>query len=379
MNVTALREQFPITRWGTYLDHGSRCPTPQAVLERQEAFARFCAQRGRDYAAWWTMADNLRARIAALINAEAAEICYASSTTHALNLLAQGYPWKAGDVIVAAQMEFPSNVYPWLGLAEKGVEVRMIQPQDGRITLEMIRDALDARTRLVALSHVQAANGFRLNLQEVGQLCHSRDIVFCVDATQSLGAYEVDVERDGIDFLACSTYKWLMASDGLAVCFCRAQLLPSLKLSYYGWSGRCDRNEFYTYPMKYPSKAQRFELGNPNFSALAALEAALDLRDEIGGEVILGRTQQVVDCFYEALRGIEGVMPVGDFAPDHRGALITLRLEHAPRVFEGLTRRRIATALRREGIRISPYFYNTSEEADLLARALRELTGGGAA
>ena len=255
MEWNHIRDQFPVTERLVYLDHASRCPTPLPVMLRQEEFLHFCAECGRDYSTWWKIADNLRGKIASLIKADEKEIGFASSTTEAMNICAQGFKWQPGDNIVIAQMEFPSNVYPWLGLSKNEVEVRFVEPQNYEITPELIDRYVDSHTRMISLSHVQAANGFRIDLEEIGYYCKKQGICFCVDATQSLGAFPIDVKTAHIDFLACSTYKWMMGSDGLAIFYCANDFLSNLNQVFLGWSGRINRNEFYAYPLDYPVSA----------------------------------------------------------------------------------------------------------------------------
>lgn len=377
MHITEIRKNFPITEHAIYLDNGSRCPLCKPVLDRQQSFQLFCSESGRDYAAWWRLADDLRGKIARLIHAQAKQVGYASSTTAALNLLAQGYEWKPGDNVIIAASEFPSNVYPWLGLKERNVEIRFLQPQNGWITLSQFQELADKNTRIISVSHIQAANGFKMDLEELGVFCEKKGIVFCVDATQSMGAYPIDVVSSHIDFLATSTYKWLMGSDGLAVFYCSDALQSSLRQVFWGWSGRIDRNEFNQYPLSYPQEAKRFELGNPNFSSLVALDAAMDFRDSVTHETIMKKTCEIVSCFKETLQGIKGLQILGNFDSRHQGALLTLAIENAPMTYHELIKQGFLCALRRDGIRISPYFYNTQEEAETFAKAMRLLLKGG--
>lgn len=376
MEWGSVRDQFPIVEREVYLDHASRCPTPLPVMLRQEEFIRFCAEHGRDYASWWKIADNLREKVALLLNADSTEIGFGSSTTEVMNICAQGFDWHPCDNIVTAQTEFPSNVYPWLGVKKKGVEVRFVEPLNHEITLDLIEKCVDSHTRMIALSHIQASNGFRIDLEEIGCYCQKHGIVFCVDATQSLGAFPIDVKSAHIDFLACSTYKWMMGSDGLAIFYCSRELMPKLSQIFLGWSGRTNRNEFYAYPLDYPQQACKFELGNPNFSSIIALDAAMEFHNQLGQKAITDHTIEISEQFRDAISGIPSVRIIGNFDFSHRSAIMTLAVEDPARIHACLSNQHIATALRRDGIRIAPYFYTNYDDVERFARTLRALLGG---
>jgi cysteine desulfurase/selenocysteine lyase len=363
MNLNMIRQQFPVTDHMIYLDNASRCPVCIPVAESQKEYIDFCVKYGSDYKNWWQKVDSLRLKLGKLINASQNEIGYASSTTSAMNIIARGYPWKEGDNIVLINHDFPSNIYPWLACKKNGVQIRFIEPNNGKIHLEQIKQVVDNNTRALSVSHVQAENGFRCDLDVIGDFCDKKKILFCVDATQSLGVFPIDVKQSHIDFLASSTYKWLMGSDGLAVFYCSDRIIDSVQQVFLGWSGRVNRNEFYYYPLDYPREARKFELGNPNFSSILALDAAVDFHVSIGTSQISNMTENIVKIYKQGINSINNVELVGDFDSAHQGAIITISLANADKIHLKLLKSKVACSLRHNGIRISPFFYNSEAES----------------
>ena len=121
---------------------------------------------------------------------------------------------EGGEPVVITNAEFPANVYPWQALRPHGVQVRMVLEEDGRIPLERVMETIDNRTRVVSISSVQFASGFRTDLATLGEYCQSKGVFLCVDAIQSLGAFPIDVQAMKIDFLAADGHKWLCAPEG---------------------------------------------------------------------------------------------------------------------------------------------------------------------
>lgn len=366
-----LRECFPVTQNCIYLDNGAKVPLSKPVLKAIEEMNTVCSMSGRDYGTWWKIADDVRGQFAELIGAKDCEIAFASSSTHAVNIIARGICWKAGENVVVAEEEFPSNLYPWLQLQKQGVEIRFVYADgNGETSWEQYRRLCDENTRLVTVSHVQASNGYRIDLEQLGSFCHENRILFFVDATQSCGAFAIDVEKAHIDFLCASTYKWLMGMDGLAVLYCRKKRLDQVDFSYLGWAGRTDRNDYEHHEMVYPGEARKFELGNLNYTAIIALQAALKFGKETGFLNIQKRTEELTAYLKNGLKKIPQLQLSGDFPAERTGALVTVRCRDFCKVHRRLQEKKVLTTLRYNGIRFSPYFYNTEEEIDRMLEIL---------
>jgi selenocysteine lyase/cysteine desulfurase len=185
-SLAAFRVAFPVTASGTlFLSHCAVSPLPQAAVAAiQQLVTRVAQHGGLDIPL-----------VAALLNASPEEIAFIGNTVQGVNLVANGIRWRTGENVVAADIEFPANVYHWQYLERRGVETRLVPTRDGRVELEDLFAAVDHRTRLVALSYVQFLSGFRLAAQRIGEFCRERGIYFFLDAIQGLGAMHLDVQH----------------------------------------------------------------------------------------------------------------------------------------------------------------------------------------
>ena len=203
------RKEFPITEKYIYLDHAGISPLSLRVKTAIETFPSESVQGGAfHYPKWSQQAVDIRRACSRLIHAEHDEVAFVKSTSHGLSLVAEGFDWNPGDRVLVYEREFPSNLYPWLNLKRKGVEVVSIPFTDGRILIDDIARLMDSRTRLVAISSVQFTNGFAADLKGLGLLCKSRNILFCVDGIQSLG------DCPWMSVPVISTFSQLMRTNG---------------------------------------------------------------------------------------------------------------------------------------------------------------------
>ena len=259
----------------------------------------------------------------------------------------------------------------WLNLQKYGVEIRFLPGT--QMTPDLLEQAADNRTRLVAVSQVQATDGYRCDLSAISRFCRGEKIRLLVDGTQSLGAVPLNVrELDGIDYLCAATYKWLLGPDGLGFVYIRKDKLKELSFSDLGWSGRTDRNNFTSRGLDYPQEARRFELGNLNYSALYGLEAALDLLGSIGVEEVFQRDQHLAARLKELLQSVPGVRLNSPEKAEETGFLINFDVPEREKVYRAMAEKGFITGLKANGIRACPNFFNTEEELERFVRALRE-------
>ena len=214
----SFHKEFPITEKYIYLDHAGVAPVSLRVKKAVEIFLSESTEGGAfHYPKWAQQIVDVRRACGRLINAESDEIAFVKSTSHGLSIVAEGLDWNPGDNVLIYEKEFPSNIYPWMNLKRKGVEVRAVPSRDNRIFLEDIERLIDSRTRLVTISSVQFTNGFRINLKRLGALCRARNVLFCVDPIQSLGVFPMDVKAFNIDFLSADAHKWRLGPEGIGI------------------------------------------------------------------------------------------------------------------------------------------------------------------
>jgi selenocysteine lyase/cysteine desulfurase len=377
MNPVDARGLLPITEHYIHMNHAGVSPMSERVRAAIEQVVE--ASMSRPYRDHWAQdeADRVRGLVSRLINAPPDTIGLTRSTAHGMSLLAQGLPWKPGDNVVGANGEYPANVYPWMNLKRQGVELRLVEAPSGRVTPDSVMKLIDSRTRVVALSHVEFWNGFRVDVDVIGDECRRRGIVFAVDVMQSAGALRVDVTRMPVDFCAAGAGKWLMGPPGIGFCFCSHPLLERLSPVIVGVGSVAGHDRYFEYDLTPAPGARRFEESVVSVLDTAAFGAALDLLLEIGvGEIEL-RVLRLAQRLAEGLaaRGYEIIEPWPRTPSESSGIVSFRRHGVSPQtLLRDLTAARVIARIHRDFVRLSPHFYNTEQEVD---RVLEVLSPGG--
>ena len=352
-----------------YLNHAAVAPWPRRTAEAVKAFADENATIGaRDYGAWLETERALRTQLGRLINAASAtEIALVKNTSEALSVVAYGLTWLPGDNVVITDQEFPSNRIVWESLAKFGVETRaaVLSAESG--PEQAVVSCIDDHTRIVSVSSVQYATGLRLELGEIGAVCRERGILFCVDAIQSLGAVDFDVQACQADFVIADGHKWLLGPEGLALFYCRAAAMDRLELQQYGWHMVENHGDYDDRNWRLASSARRFECGSPNMLGIHALHASVSLLHEIGipaiEKQVTENTRRLIDYFTARNDAFRLITPT----QRHRHAgIVTFEPLQEPIgvVYERLRDSNVICALRGGGIRFSPHFYTPAAQLE---------------
>jgi selenocysteine lyase/cysteine desulfurase len=357
------RREFPVTGKYIYLDHAGLAPLSLRVKAAVETSLAESVEGGAfPYPRWAQQVTDIRRACARLINAEPDEIAFVKSTSHGLSLVAEGLDWKQGDNLLIYEKDFPSNIYPWINLKRKGVEVKTIPSQEGRFLFADIERLLDSRTRLVSISSVQFANGFRIDLRKLGTLCRQKNVHLCVDAIQSLGVIPMDVKESSIDFLAADAHKWLLGPEGIGIFYCRKDLVELLNPPLIGWKSMQNEFDFDNPAFRLKSDALRFEEGSMNHLGIFGLGAAIELLFEVGIDNIEERVLGLGDLIIQEAekRGYTVLTPK---TREERGGNITFSGNFDPAKMRDVLREKgIMVNVRGGGLRVSPHFYNKEEE-----------------
>ncbi len=368
------RSEFPVTEKYVYLDHAGVSPLSLRAKCAIEAFLSESAQGGAfHYPKWSQQIATIRRACSRLINARPEEIAFVKSTSHGLSLVAGGIDWKPGDRVLVYEKEFPSNLYPWLNLKRKGVDVAFIPFHDGRILVDDVARRMDSRTRLISISSVQFTNGFAPDLKALGLLCRARNILFCVDAIQSLGLLPMDVQEFNIDFLAADAHKWLIGPEGIGIFYCRKEHAVRMQPPLVGWKSVQNEFAFEGPELQFKADALRFEEGSMNLMGIIGLGGALDLLFEAGIEKIADRVRELGDrIIKEAVS--RGFSPLTPEERNSRGGIITFSGRFDPiGMRDRLREKGIMVNVRAGGLRVSPHFYNSIEELGRFFTVLDEL------
>lgn len=366
---------MPVAKRWAYFDHAAVAPLPNCVAQAVASWAKSMNESGvADWPVWRKTVETARKLAAKLLNAERDEIALIHSTTEGINFVAEGVPWKAGDNLVTLASEFPSNLYPWMNLKDRGVEVRQVPAFNERADLEAIANALDARTRIVSVSWVGYATGFRNDLEALADIVHAKGAKLFVDAIQGLGVFPLDVRRTPVDFLAADGHKWLLGPEGAGVFYVRKELLDWLRPVGVGWNSVAHAGNFADTSLTFKPNAGRYEGGTYNMVGLAGLAAALELQAGYGTPAISERILEVTDLLIEKLQPI-GAKFASDMASAHRSGILAFTFsETDPQAIkQKLLEQGVILNCRHGRLRVSPHVYTNEEDIEKLIAGLRSV------
>jgi cysteine desulfurase / selenocysteine lyase len=369
-NEELRHHEFPVTRDKIFLAHAGDCPLPRRVAEAIADYARESATGDQEKFVYPAILDQGRKLAAQLLNCQPDEVAFVGPTSLALSFLASGLKLRRNDNILIYFDDYPSNVYPWMALAEQKVEVRLMNTRGlGVIRPKDVMGQVDENTRLVALASCHFISGYRLDFQAIGKSLRERNILFCLDAIQTLGAFPTTVEH--VDLLAADAHKWLLGPCGAGVMYVRGSVQGNINPPIYGWNNvRCP-NYVAQEQIVLRTGSQKYEAGTHNLLGIVGLVTAMGLIVELGVDNIArellrkrarlvpalqakGCTVLQADAPPEAGSGIVSfTRPGGDLAALHQklldaGVLTSLRADRTGQKY----------------IRLSPHFYNTDAELD---------------
>jgi selenocysteine lyase/cysteine desulfurase len=375
LDIQHYRSQFPVTESLIYMNHAAVSPISQrvrdAMLGLLDDVHHFGAEHWRSWEATYSA---MRRSLALLLNAEPSEIAFAKNTSEGISCFANGLDWQPGDEVVSIEGEFPSNFYPWKALEKRGVALRLVAQEQGRVTQKAILEALTRRTRVVAVSFVQYLSGFRLDLEKLGQACAARGCLLFVDAIQGLGAFPLDVKRAKIAGLAADGHKWMLGPEGSALLYVNRQVMEQITPSEIGWASVRHCGDFSRRDLSWREDARRYECGTLNTVGVYGLRAAVDLLLEVGVQNIAARVLGLTERLRSGLVA-QGHSVFGPHAREEASGIVTFvpRQGSAEHLLERFLAHRVQVAARGGMVRISPHFYNTEEEIDRVLEISREV------
>jgi selenocysteine lyase/cysteine desulfurase len=367
-----LRALFPITRRFNYLNHAAVSPLPLPTIQAVEAQLKDVHENGSvNFQDWLSTKEQARRLLADLLGARPEQVAFVRNTSDALSTVANGFTWRRGDNIVTFRGEFPSNIYPWLRLREAfGVEVRMCAERDGRIDFEDLANLVDQHTRIVTISHVQFASGFRMDLERLGRLVRQRDGLLVVDTIQALGVVPIDVEAELVDVAAGASHKWLMAPEGVGYLYLSERARARIQPTLVGWISVPQPEDYQNFEQGWREGTLAWETGTGPASLMYGLRASLELLTGLGVAQTARYLEQLTDQLCERLHG-GPYKVVSSRRAGEKSQIVCLRgVLPAMAVYAHLKKQNIITAPRGDRLRIAPHVYNTPEEIDALVEAL---------
>ncbi len=368
MNKPDIALEFPLDQNIIYLNHAAVAPWPVRTTQAITNFANENTSRGAtNYPDWVITEKQTKEQLQKLINAGSTEeIALLKNTSEALSLIAYGLDWQAGDNIVTSDQEFPSNRIVWESLKNKDVDLLEVNLNQGDSPEDAIIARTNDNTRLITISSVQYATGLRMDLEKIGQFCHKNNILFCVDAIQSLGAVQFDVEDIHADFVMADAHKWMLAPEGIALFYCRANKRNLLQLNQFGWHMIEDYLNYNTREWEIAHSSRRFECGSPNMLGIHALNASLSLLLEVGMEQVEKALLDNTLYLANAIKALNDYTLISSTEPEQQAGIVTFGHNTADpsALFQYLKSNHVICAERGGGIRFSPHFYTPKETMD---------------
>lgn len=371
------RRQMPVSERWAYFDHAAVAPLSGPAAKAMQEWIGDLTENGDvGWSQWEAHVEEVRRKGATLLGADPAEIALIRNTTEGISLVAEGFPWQAGDNVVTLADEFPSNVYPWLNLVSRGVETRRVPVDLGRVDLARLAEACDRRTRLIAVSWVGYASGGRNDVNELVELARAKGAYLFLDAIQGLGVFPIDVRTTPVDFLAADGHKWLLGPEGAGLLFVRREHLDLLRPLGVGWNSVVQAHNFTHIETRWKPSAARYEGGTANMAGIMGLGASLDLLARFGAgpdsTTLADQVLDLTDLACDRLKSI-GANIASDRDPRHASGIVSFEMpgQSPAHIRQKCQRRGVALGARAGRVRISPHAYNDADDVDKLIDALK--------
>ena len=369
-----LRSLFPITNRAIYLNHAAVSPLPTPTVEAIESQLKDVRDNGSiNFRSWIAVKERARSLLAKLLGARPEQVAFMRNTSDSLSTVANGLDWRMGQNVVTFRREFPANIYPWLRLRDSfGVEVRMCEERDGRVDMEELENLVDENTRVIAISHVQYASGFRANLERLGRIARKRDALLVVDVIQSLGVLPLNVEAELIDVAAGASHKWLLGPEGVGYLYLSDRARERLQPTLVGWTSVPNPEDYNNFDQGWNTGTLAWETGTGPTALIHGLNASLELLKATGTERIAAYLETLTDCLCEYL-SFRNYHVISSRDLGQKSQIVCIqhrRGASAMQLYSQLKSNNIITAPRGDRLRIAPHFYNSFDEIDKLVSAL---------
>jgi selenocysteine lyase/cysteine desulfurase len=373
MDWPTLRSHFPVTAHWAFLDHAAVAAPPDVCAAAIKEWADDKAANGiTSYLPWAGRVEETRRRAGRLLNADPLDVCFVGSTTHGIGIVAEGFPWKPGDNVVTAAEEYPSNQYPWMNLRDRGVDARAVPSRGNRIELADVRDAMDGRTRVLAISSVEFGSGFRNDLAALGELCRKRGVFLFVDAIQSLGVFPMDMQQVPIDGLAADSHKWMLGPEGAGIAYVRREWVDRLHATGVGWNSVVNSADFSTITLDLKPHAGRWEGGTVNVGGIAGMGESLQLLLDFGIANVWARVRELTDYLCDRTRSAGAEVFSSRTGGEESGIVSLSTPGRDPKeLMRKCKAVGVVVNVRGGRLRASPHAYNTVEEIDRFVEVLR--------
>jgi cysteine desulfurase / selenocysteine lyase len=385
-DIELIPKDFPVTKKKIYMNCGSFAPMPLYTIKSITDFLIRCSEEGPDSTSAQeyitSLMKELRILVSQLINCEPEEIIFTQSTTEGINYVASGLDWKKSDIIIArgGLHEHYANYFPWLNISKKyGVKLEETKiDNNGFFDLDKIdKIAKNKNTKLITLSHVLYNNGAIMPVEEVGKIAKKQNMLYSIDAAQSVGTINVDVKKIGCDFLAFPGFKWICGPPGIGIFYCKKESAEMLTPKYIGGESAIITKEK---NLVYTGSPQKFQTGFRNYVGIAGLVSSLKYIQRLGVNNIRKMNMDVANEIIEGLGKIRGISIYGPEDEKLRTSIVSFIIDSvSPKItVSSLQEKGIIVAERdivgggkKKAVRASPHFFNTSNEASTFIQDIK--------
>jgi cysteine desulfurase/selenocysteine lyase len=387
-DIESIRKDFPVTKKKIYMNCGSFAPMPLSTIKSITDFLVRCSEEGPDSTSVQeyitSLMKELRVNLSRLINCEPEEIIFTQSTTEGINYVASGIEWKKSDAIIVrgGLHEHYANYFPWLNISKKfGVKLEEIKINDkGFFDLDKIdKIAKNKNARLITLSHVLYNNGAIMPVEEVGKIAKRHQMLYSIDAAQSVGTIKVDVRRIGCDFLAFPGFKWICGPSGIGIFYCKKESAHWLNPKYIGGESAIITEKK---DLVYTDSPQKFQTGFRNYPGVAGLASSIKYIQRLGVNTIRKMNMKIANKLVQDLRRIPGISIFGPEDEKVRSSIVSFTIDsvNPKTIVSSLEEKGIIVAERdivgggkKKAVRASPHFFNDLSEVSTFVQNIKNI------
>jgi selenocysteine lyase/cysteine desulfurase len=369
-----IRALFAAANQYTYLNSAAVSPMPTtAIVAINKQLADVAANGSEHYQDWVDTKNRARALVAEMLNVRPEQVAFVRNTSDGFATIANGLSWQAGDNIVSFEREFPANYYAWRRIRDEyNVELRLCQERKGRIDMDEFVSLIDSNTKVVAISSVQYASGFRADLARIGQAARAVEALFCVDIIQGFGATSYDLPAESVDAACGASHKWLCAPEGCGILYLSDRARERVKPTLVGWISVETPWDFEDRDQPFKSTALAWESGTGASSLYYGLEESLKLLQSVGLSTINEYLWNLTDHLCEGVER-KNYDLISSRLPGERSSIVCIKHRGGitcSEIAARLQAQKIIVSPRSDRLRVSPHFYNNLEDIDRLVEAL---------
>ncbi len=363
-----IRNQFPAIKKSVYLNTASASPVSKvAVQEAKRYYDDVLIHGDSNWEKWLKKTEIIREKVAKFINADKSEIAFMPNTSSGMNIVAEMLEGK-GEVVTMND-EFPSSTIPWMN---RGFKINWVMPENNIYSIDAIDSKITEKIKILVTSHVQYCTGFKQDLIELGGFCKRKDLIYVVNATQSIGAMPIDVKKANIDFLVFSSVKWLLTGESIGAIYISKKLHKKIKWPVAGWMSVKNAMKMNNRSLGFKNSVSRLEVGGPALQSIFVLGKTIDFLSEIDKYDVEKRIYELNDYLVGKLSelDIEIITPLDK---KYRSGITVIKMKNAEELVRKLSKKKVIVSARKNGLRISVHIYNNENDIDKFIRELKPL------